>query len=128
MSQRLQHGLSKRERQIMEAIYRRKEAAVEEVRGEMPDPPGYSAVRTTLNILVEKGFLSTRKAGRKYLYFPVIPHEKARLSALRQMLQTYFDNSVPAAVATLLKSSRKGLSEDDFLSLSRLIEEARKKE
>ena len=128
MSQKLRHGLSKRERQIVEAIYRVREASVAEVRRAMPAPPGYSSVRTTLNILVQKGLLSYRKLGRKYLYAPVIPHERARTSAVKQLMQTYFDNSLAAAVSTLLKTHGHGISDDEYESLARLIEESKKRE
>jgi BlaI family transcriptional regulator, penicillinase repressor len=127
MSKRLQQGLSKRERQMVEVIYRVREADAAQVQAEIPEPPGYSSVRTTLNILVEKGLLSVRRVGRKYLYAPVIPRERARLSALKQTVQTYFDNSIHAAVSTLLRSNRGGLTDDEYQSLVRLIDEARKK-
>jgi len=128
MSQKLRSGLSKRERQVVESIYRLREASVSDVRRAMPDPPGYSSVRTTLNILVQKGLLSYRKFGRKYLYAPVIPHVRARTSAVKQLLQTYFDDSVAAAVSTLLKTRGHGISEGEYESLARLIQESRKRE
>jgi len=128
MSQKLRSGLSKRERQVVESIYRLREASVSDVRRAMPDPHGYSSVRTTLNILVQKGLLSYRKLGRKYLYAPVIPHVRARTSAVKQLLQTYFDDSVAAAVSTLLKTRGHGISEGEYESLARLIEESRKRE
>jgi predicted transcriptional regulator len=128
MSQKLRHGLSKRERQIVEVIYRVREASVSEVRRAMPDPPGYSSVRTTLNILVQKELLSYRRLGRKYLYAPVIPHERARTSAVKQLMQTYFDNSLAAAVSTLLKTHGHGISDDQYEILARLIEESKKRE
>ena len=128
MVRRLHEGLSKRERQIMEAVYRRKAASVAEVLASIPKPPSYSAVRATLNILVEKGFLSHRKEGRKYTYFPAIPRKTAQKSAMQRMLQTYFDDSVTDAVAALIKTDKKQLSEEDYNDLIQLIEEARKKE
>jgi len=124
---RQHQGLSKRERQMVEVIYRMREADAAQVQAEIPDPPGYSSVRTTLNILVQKGLLSVRRVGRKYLYTPVIPRERARLSALKQTVQTYFDNSILAAVSTLLRSNRAGLAEEEYASLLRLIDAARKK-
>jgi len=126
MSQRLRHGLSKRERQIMEAIYSRKSATAAEVRRAIPDPPSYSAVRATLQILVGKGLLTHRREGRRYVYTPTISHQRARRSAIRQLLATYFDDSVEAAVAALLKMDRKRLSEDDYKKLIELIQEAEK--
>lgn len=121
MSKRLQHGLSKRERQMMDAIYRIKGATVAEVRAAIPDPPGYSAVRATLNILEEKGLLFHEKESRRYRYLPTIPHRAARQSAIRQLLQNYFEGSVEAAVAALLKSTHKQLTSQDFRNLIQLI-------
>jgi len=123
---RMQHGLSKRQRQIMEAIYSLNQATVEDVRRTIPDPPSYSAVRTTMNILVDRGLLKYTRNGRKYHYSPTIPHGQARKSAIEHLLHTYFNNSVEQAVAALLKSDRKGLSEDEYTSLLALIEKARK--
>ena len=94
MSRRLRHGLSKRERQMMEAIYSRKGATAYEVWKAIPSPPGYSAVRATLKILESKGLLVHRKQGRKFLYMPTIPHQRARQAALRQLVDTYFEGFV----------------------------------
>jgi len=128
MSRRLHDGLSKRERQIMEAVYRKKHASVAEVLESIPAPPSYSAVRATMNILANKGFLSIKKEGKKYFYLPTIPQKKAQKSAVKKMLQTYFDDSVTDAVAALIKTDKKQLSEEDYNELIQLIEEARKKE
>jgi predicted transcriptional regulator len=122
----MQHGLSKRQRQIMETIYRLKEASVEDVRRAMPDPPSYSAVRTTMNILVQRGLLSASRTGRKYLYTPTISHGRARQSAMKHLLQTYFNNSVEQAVAALISADRKGLTDQEYKGLLALIEKARK--
>jgi predicted transcriptional regulator len=122
VSKRLQQGLSKRERQIMESVYRRKSASVAEVLAAISDPPSYSAVRATLNILERKGFLTHRKEGRKYLFIPTIPHQKARQSAIKQLLHIYFDNSIEAAVAALIRVDRKGLTESDCRKLIAMIE------
>ncbi len=126
MSHRLRHGLSKRERQIMEAIYSMKSATAAEVHSAMPDPPSYSAVRATLQILVSKGLLAYRREGRRYVYTPTISHQRATQSAIRQLLQTYFDDSVEAAVAALLRMDRKRLSEADYRRLIELIQKAEK--
>ncbi len=126
MSHRLRHGLSKRERQIMEAIYSRKSAAAAEVHNAIPDPPSYSAVRATLQILVGKGLLAYRREGRRYVYTPTISPQRARQSAIRQVLETYFDDSVEAAVAALLRMDRKRLSETDYRRLIELIQKAEK--
>ena len=128
MSRKLQHGLSKRERQIMEVIYRWKSASVHEVLGEIPSPPSYSAVRAMLNILEEKGFLKHRKEGRKYIYSPTIPHKRAMRSAVKQLLQTYFNNSIEEAVGALVEIDSKKLTEAEFDRLTELIEKARQSE
>ena len=122
MIKRLQHGLSKRERQIMEAIYRLKTASAAEVQEGMPSPPGYSAVRATMQILVNKGLLTHRRDGRRYVYAPTIPHRQARQSAVQHLVSTYFDGSVTAAVASLLNTDRKRLSDAEYRQLIALIE------
>jgi BlaI family transcriptional regulator, penicillinase repressor len=122
MSGRLRHGLSKRERQMVEAIYARKSATAAEVLAAIPSPPSYSAVRATLQVLVGKGLLAYTRQGRRYLYTPTIPHEKARNSALRHMLDTYFDGSAAAAMAALVRVDRRRLGEADYRSLLALIE------
>ena len=126
MIKRLQHGLSKRERQIMNAIYSRKAATASEVWKAIPAPPSYSAVRATLKILENKGMLSHRKQGRKYLYLPTIPHQQARQSALRQLVDTYFEGSIEAAVAALIKVDRRKLTEEEYGRLIDMIRKAEK--
>jgi predicted transcriptional regulator len=123
---RLQHGLSKRERQIMNAIYSRKAATASEVWKSIPSPPSYSAVRATLKILENKGMLSHSKQGRKYLYLPTIPHQRARLSALRQLVDTFFEGSVEATVAALIRADRKKLTDAEYGRLIDLIRGAAK--
>ena len=124
MIKRLQHGLSKRERQIMNVIYSRKGATAAQVWEEIPSPPSYSAVRATMNILENKGLLSHRKQGRKYLYLPTVPHQRARLSALRQLVDTYFEGSVEATVEALIRSDRRKLTEEEYDRLLELIRSA----
>jgi predicted transcriptional regulator len=126
VSMRLSHGLSKRERQIMDTIYGRKGATAAEVRASLPDPPSYSAVRATLGILETKGFLNHRSQGRKYFYLPTIPHQRARQTAMRHLLVTYFDNSVEAVVAALIRMDGKKLSEKDYRRLIEMIQNAEK--
>ena len=128
MRQRLTDDLSKRERQITEAIYGMSTASVAEVRAAIPDPPGYSAVRTMMNILVRKGILSYRKEGRKYLYFPLVRRQKARQFAMKRLLEVYFDNSVHEAVSGLIQEDRRNMTDKDYAQLIELIKEARKKE
>ena len=123
---RMQHGLSKRQRQVMEAVYRLGEASVEDVRQAVPDPPSYSAVRTTMNVLVDRGLLQHTKNGRKYHYSPTIPRHQASHSAVRHLLHTYFDNSLEQAVAALITAGRSGLSDEEYGNLLALIQKARK--
>jgi len=126
MSKKLQHGLSKRERQIMEVIYRKKVATAQEVLEEIPDPPGYSTVRSFLTILEEKGFLKHDRKGRRYVYSPTISHNSAVRSTLQNVLRTYFNNSVEDAVSALMEVHGKYLSDDDYDRLIERIEKAKK--
>jgi len=126
--QRLTTDLSKRERQIIEAIYGMNAASVAEVRAAIPNAPSYSAVRALMNILVRKEILSYRKEGRKYLYFPLVRRQKARQFALKRLLEVYFDNSVPQAVSGLIQADRRKLTEEDYAELIEMIEEARRGE
>jgi len=128
MSDPFSGGLSKRERQIMEALYLLRGGGVSDVRRTLVDPPSYSAVRTTMNILVRKGFLEASKEGRRYRYAPVISAERARRSAVRHLLKTYFDGSVRDAVMGLVNAGGDNLSEDDYRALSAMIRQVRRKE
>jgi len=119
--------LSRRERQIMDAIYRRGEASALEVRRGIPDPPSYSSVRTMLGILEEKGHLVHRKEGVRYVYAPTRPREVAGRAALRGVLKTFFDSSAEKAVAALLDLSGSRLSQEELDRLVRLVDETRKK-
>src|SRR3954454_18922271 len=102
-------GLSRRERQIMDVIYRRGRATAAEVLEGLPDPPSYSAVRAMLRVLEEKGHLRHASQGPRYLFMPTVPREKARRSALKQLVQTFFDGSTEQAVAALLDLSSRAL-------------------
>ena len=121
-------NLSRRERQIMEFLYRQQRASVAEILEGIPDPPGYSAVRALVNILERKGHLSHVQEGKKYLYSPVTPRRQAMRGAVRQLLNTYFDNSVEKAVTALVSLHGKDLSADDLERLEKLIRQNRKKE
>ncbi len=126
MSERLRSGLSKRERQVMEAIFSRKKATAAEVLGRIPQPPSNSAVRATLRVLVGKGLLVYRREGRRYLYAPTISHRRAGLSAARHLLGTYFENSIAAALTAMLQADRKRLTDADYQRLLELIRESEK--
>jgi predicted transcriptional regulator len=118
--------LSRRERQIMDILYREGRAAAGEVLERLPEPPGYSAVRAMLRVLENKGHLTHVLENGRYVYRPTVPRERARRSALQNLLQTFFDGSPEKAVAALLSESKSRLGEDELERLSRLIAEARK--
>jgi BlaI family penicillinase repressor len=118
--------LSRRERQIMDVIYSKGRATAAEVLEAIPTPPSYSAVRAMLRLLEEKGYLRHEQDGPRYVFLPTLSRERARQSAMKQLLQTFFDNSAEQAVAALLDMSRARLSEAELDRLSEMIEKARK--
>lgn len=120
------HRLSRRERQIMDIIYSRGQATAAEVQESLPDPPGYSAVRAMLRLLEEKGYLKHEQDGPRYLFKPTLAREKARKSALKQLLETFFDGSTEQAVAALLELSESKLDQPELDRLSQMIEKAKK--
>jgi len=117
---------SRRERQIMDVIYRKGEASVAEVLEGLPDPPSYSAVRAMLRILEEKGHLKHRQKGLRYIYSPKVVRKRASKSAIRQMLKTFFDNSTEDAVAALLDVSKNKLTHEELNRLAAMIQKAKK--
>src|SRR2546421_10406640 len=117
--------LSRREREIMDVIYRAGRASAAEVLDQLTDPPSYSAVRALLRVLEDKGHLRHEEDGPRYVFLPTVPRERARQSALRQILHTFFDGSTEQAVAALLALSSTKLSEADPDPLSRPIADAR---
>src|SRR5215213_7731516 len=121
-----QNQLSRRERQIMDVVYRLGKATVTDVLERLPDPPSYSAVRALLRVLEEKGHLSHEQDGPRYVYRPTLPRTDASRSALRQMVSTFFDGSVTQTVAALLDVAGPKLSEKDLDRLSKLIADARR--
>jgi BlaI family penicillinase repressor len=126
MGKKSHMDLSRRERQIMDIVYSRGGAGVADVMGALPDPPTYSAVRALLRVLEEKGHLRHKKDGARYIYLPTRPRGNAGRSALRRVLQTFYDGSAEKAVAALLDVSDSKLSPEELDRLSRLIEEARR--
>jgi BlaI family penicillinase repressor len=122
-------NLSKRERQIMDIIYRRGSATAGEVQGDLShgqvqEEISNSAVRTLIRILEEKGHLRHEIKGKQFLYFPTLPRDQAVKSALRGLLETFFNNSPEAAVAALLEN--ESLTDNDLDKITALIEKARK--
>jgi predicted transcriptional regulator len=122
-----EESLSRRERQIMDIVYARGEASAAEVLADLPDPPGKTAVRTLLRILEEKGHLKHREDGLRYVYRPSRPRGSAGRSALRRVLETFFDGSLEKAVAAHLADSAEGLSPEELARLAALIHQARGK-
>jgi predicted transcriptional regulator len=118
--------LSRRERQIMDAIYRVGQATAADVMQSISDPPGYSAVRALLRVLEEKGHLTHEEQGPRYVYRPTVARDKARRSALERLIDTFFDGSTEQVFAALLDLSAPRLSEDELERISRRIEDARK--
>lgn len=118
--------LTRRERQIMDSVYRRGSATAAEVLEDLPDPPSYSAVRAMLRKLQDKGYLSTAQDGPRYLYSAVIPRDEARESALQRLVRTFFDGSRAKAVAALLDPDEDPLSADEMRELEELIRQRRK--
>jgi BlaI family transcriptional regulator, penicillinase repressor len=116
--------LGRRERQIMDAVYRRGRATVAEVRAGLEDPPTYSAVRGMLRFLEDKGLLRHEQDGVRYVYIPTVTPAKARRSALRHLVRTFFGGSAQQAMAALLEDTR--LSDEELDRLERLVERARK--
>ena len=120
-----QTQLSRRERQIMDVVYRLGKASVTDVLERLPDPPSYSAVRALMRILEEKGHLSHEQDGPRYVYLPTVPRDAAQASALSHLVRTFFGGSAEAAVAALLDLPEHGMSEGELTRLSRLIDDAR---
>jgi len=120
-------ALSKRERQIMDVLYARGRASAAEILEAIDDPPGNSALRTLLRVLVEKGHVTHEEVGRVYYYTPTVPLETARRSALGHLVDTFFEGSVESVVATLIKLRKKQIDPEEAARIARMIEDAAKK-
>jgi BlaI family transcriptional regulator, penicillinase repressor len=118
-------GLSRRERQIMDILYRSGKASANEVRDAMPDAPSYSAVRAMLRVLEEKGHIKHQEEGMKYVYAPVIAAGKAKRSAVKHVLDTFFQGSPELIVAALLDVSSSRLTREELDRMAGLIEKAK---
>ncbi len=119
--------LSRRERQIMDIVYARQSASASDVLEALPDPPSRASVRTFLRILEDKGHLKHRKRGREFVYQPTRPRSRAGRSALRRVIQTFFEGSLEQAVAAHLADRRAQLSRGELARLAELIREARQR-
>jgi BlaI family transcriptional regulator, penicillinase repressor len=121
-----QQALSRRERQIMDLLYRLGRATAAEIHDLLPDPPSYSAVRAMLRVLEEKKHIRHEEKDLRYVFIPLVPREKARRSAVRHMLDTFFEGSPEQAVATLLDVSARNLTNEEIDRMAARIEKARK--
>ena len=119
-------NLSRRERQIMEIVYRLGRATAAEVGALMPKPPSNSAVRTLLRILEDKGHIRHEQDGPRYVFLPTVPREEARETALRRLVRTFFEGSPEGAMAALLDLSNDQLDEDALERLAERIDKARR--
>jgi BlaI family transcriptional regulator, penicillinase repressor len=117
--------LTRRESQMMEILYRRRRATVEEIRAELTDAPSPSSVRKLLDIMIERGLLTREYDGPRYVYSPAVRPKDASRSALKQLLKTFFDNSPGSAIAALLDMRSTPLSDAEYRRLSSLLERAR---
>jgi predicted transcriptional regulator len=123
----MENELSRRERQIMDIVYRHGEATVAEVMDELPEAPGYSAVRAMLRKLEDKGRLSHDVQGPKYVYRATIARAEASETAVQRLIRTFFDNSASKTVAAILDAHGDDLSSAELDSLSKVIEQARRR-
>ena len=120
-------ALSRRERQIMDIVYRRGEATAAQILDDLSDPPSYSAIRALLRILVDKKHLQHREDGPRYVYSPTLPRQAARARALAQVVNTFFDGSALKAASALLGSTQRKLTKTELDELRALIDAARKR-
>ncbi len=118
-------SLSRRERQIMDILYQRGKASASEVREAMEAAPGYSAVRAMLRVLEEKGHVKHQAEGLKYVYVPVVARDKAKRSAVKHVMETFFNGSAEQIVAALLDVSSTRLTREELDRMSEMIEQAK---
>jgi BlaI family penicillinase repressor len=118
-------ALTRRERQVMDILFRRGEATVAEVMADLPDPPTYSAVRSILRILEEKELITHQEDGPRYVYLPAMNTERAREDALRHVIRTFFDGSTEQAVTALLRISDAEVNDAELARLRERIRNAR---
>lgn len=119
-------NLTRRERQIMDILYRRSRATAAEVMTDLPGDPNYSTVRTQLRILEEKGHVRHEEVGLRYVYLPAVPRHAARRAALKHLVETFFDGSAAQVVAALLGTDAAKLSDQDLARIADLVDRAKK--
>ena len=128
MSKNSEIHLSRRERQIMDIIYRKGQASAAEVQGNLPDPPSYSAVRALMRILEEKGYLKHERDCRRYVYSPTRSLSRAGKSAVQRILRTFFNSSAEKAVTAILDVSDLELPPSELKRLEQMIRKAKRKD
>jgi predicted transcriptional regulator len=126
MTSQTHNDLSRRERQIVDILYSQGRATAAEVQAALPDPPSYSAVRAMLRILEDKGHVRHEQDGPRYVYLPTVARENAKRSAMRHVLQTFFEGSAEQAISALLDDSSTRLSDRELDRLARMIDQARR--
>ena len=128
MSRTLHAALSRRERQIMDILFRRGRATAAEVMAELPGEPSYSTVRTQLRVLEDKGYARHDEDGVRFVYMPAVARSSARRSALKHLMETFFDGSPEKVVAALLGGEAAKLSDEQLQRIAELIARARKED
>lgn len=128
MAPPLHTALSRRERQIMDSLYRRGRATAADVMADLPGEPSYSTVRTQLRVLEAKGHVRHTEEGLRYVYEPAVPRRTVRKSALKHLVDTFFEGSVEKTVAALLGTEGRRVSDEELERIAQLIERARKEE
>jgi predicted transcriptional regulator len=119
--------LSRRERQVMDILYRDGKATVADVLAGLPDPPSYSAVRAMLRILEEKGHVHHEQDGPRYVFVPTVKRDSAQRSALRHVVNTFFDGSAAQVMAALFELSARELDADELAQMRRLVDKAKRR-
>ena len=126
MTKTTQLKLTRREREIMDILYRRGRATAGEVMQDLTGEPSYSTVRAELRVLKEKGHVRYEEQGLRYVYLPIVPRHEVRQSALRHMVETFFEGSTQKVVAALLGSEGSRISREELDRIAELVEKARK--
>lgn len=121
-----ERGFSRRERQIMDIVYRLEKATARQIHESMEEAPSYTSVRTHLRAMLEKGYLQYKQDGVRYLYEPIVPRTEAKTSALKNVLQNFFSGSQQDLVATLIDSESANMSNEQLEQLESMIANAKK--
>ncbi len=122
----LHSGLSRRERQIIDALYRLGSASAADIHAAIPNPPSNTAVRTLLTILQEKGHVKSKREGMRYIYEPVVSRDEVAKTTIDQVVQNFFGGSIERVVATLVNNKEADLSDEQIENLKGIIENARR--